>query len=1242
MVVYTTGVEGGTAVPRLEIRELMLPENKDLRNMYILGLKNMQAKPANDPSSWYQISGIHGLPDQAWDDFGPEPGSRQGPGYSVPRSDCFPTWNRAYVALFEQILFENVREVAQTMEEPLKTIYTNHLPTFRAPYFDPALPGPPPRIIFASEKIVVPSVPDGTLQLISNPLLKYDFPKDHATPSADLVPGEHNDMSATTHRYPALSAPDRAQAVRTKLESLATGLPARLRDMFEVANFVTFASIPPAPAPPRSAWAQPPIGRPNTHKSLENIHDSVREDIGGGGHMSYDQVAAFDPIFWLHRCNIERLFAMWQAVHPDQYIVNGLDTPLNPFRKSAGGVFTSGDIREHTTFRSTYSELAAASLVPAGERAEHVHAAIQCLYGPYVQSREVVAEESDPRAAARKAKGAAGDAQAAAREAQAAARGADAEAREVEAAAQVTGGATAEELAATTRAALVAEAEARVAEAKARLAEAKERGEEAKARVEEAKARLAEGKAQAEATNAGEKANEAAKKAADAAKKAQEALNKAEEAVEKPAGTAAREAEAAAQEAKTAAQEAETAAGAAETAARVTEAATRLAKAKEQIEKTKALEPTSGKQDDGPATRAAKAAEGAAQAAAKAARMADRAPDRGAEVREAVARAADAAAQAADAAAKAAEEAAKAVEEEAELRKVARESTGEGRGNVPTRLAKAKYRVAAQKARVAGSKALIAEYRAEEARAIAVGDEGRAKAAGDAARSEEERAREADKKARQAEQELRLPKADMLLWKADNRVEQAKKRVEEETVIPVAEEALRLAKRELRLAELIQKVARARVRAVERGLRAQSRGSLGRNVAGAGRMVEDAADKVQRAGEDGTRTVEELEEAAELVVRAIDAVHWAEAILEDLFTPLGLPEELGERFQKATLDFILVSMLKLILRLARLRAKLASDKAQGKPLDHGTNNAARKLKKDLDELEEKLLEKRNTIDRLRQRAEREAADREKAEQAKADREKAESNVDTSRSLTSAWGASVNLSISSTGDFPNKLFTPFAGDLSTLLDMKNLDHQWLLPNPKSGPSISNTLHYKYQADIRVPRDALKGPLSVCFFVGHDPKVEHEPIDEEYLAGSFDIDTTSRRGEREGDAANDTTITGSIPLNLALGKYLKGEELKSLKPDHVSDFLRDRLSWRIRLPGGSTMGGKDGPVPNLKVGVSYVVAGVPDSDRELPEYGEPENLYDVTGGRTYGISEDDELLQLAAAIDSLDSEIVCREY
>ena len=36
--------------------------------------------------------------------------------------------------------------------------------------------------------------------------------------------------------------------------------------------------------------------------------------------MTYLDYSAFDPIFWLHHCMIDRIFAMWQVIYNASYV----------------------------------------------------------------------------------------------------------------------------------------------------------------------------------------------------------------------------------------------------------------------------------------------------------------------------------------------------------------------------------------------------------------------------------------------------------------------------------------------------------------------------------------------------------------------------------------------------------------------------------------------------------------------------------------------------------------------------------------------------------------------------------------------------------------------------------------------------------------------------------------------------------------------------------------------------------
>lgn len=82
------------------------PEIRDMRkdrytwDLYILALSLLQYVNQDHPLSWYQITGIHGVPFRSWNGVGPVSGAEQS-GYCTHSSVLFPTWHRPYLALYE-------------------------------------------------------------------------------------------------------------------------------------------------------------------------------------------------------------------------------------------------------------------------------------------------------------------------------------------------------------------------------------------------------------------------------------------------------------------------------------------------------------------------------------------------------------------------------------------------------------------------------------------------------------------------------------------------------------------------------------------------------------------------------------------------------------------------------------------------------------------------------------------------------------------------------------------------------------------------------------------------------------------------------------------------------------------------------------------------------------------------------------------------------------------------------------
>lgn len=69
-------------------------------------------------------------------------------------------------------------------------------------------------------------------------------------------------------------------------------------------------------------------------RSIESWHDNIHNLIGTGknytGHMGDPSIAAFDPLFWLHHNNIERLFCVYQVLYPDKFVSPGKRQDQNP------------------------------------------------------------------------------------------------------------------------------------------------------------------------------------------------------------------------------------------------------------------------------------------------------------------------------------------------------------------------------------------------------------------------------------------------------------------------------------------------------------------------------------------------------------------------------------------------------------------------------------------------------------------------------------------------------------------------------------------------------------------------------------------------------------------------------------------------------------------------------------------------------------------------------------------------
>lgn len=163
-----------TVPPRLEIRKLR--ENNAQWSLFLLALNDFYYnKGPSDKLSYYRVAGIHGRPFEPWDDVPFIEG--QSGGYCPHASTLFPTWHRPYLALYEQIIYDTVQQIAATRFKG-NVEYAQAAATFRIPYWDWAAPAPTgksvlPDTVSGSPWIQI-STPTGK-EVISNSLYRFHF-----------------------------------------------------------------------------------------------------------------------------------------------------------------------------------------------------------------------------------------------------------------------------------------------------------------------------------------------------------------------------------------------------------------------------------------------------------------------------------------------------------------------------------------------------------------------------------------------------------------------------------------------------------------------------------------------------------------------------------------------------------------------------------------------------------------------------------------------------------------------------------------------------------------------------------------------------------------------------------------------------------------------------------------------------------------------------------------------------------
>ena len=295
-------------------------------------------------------------------------------GYCTHASTLFPNWHRAYNALYEQMIWNYTQQIAATYPTSVRATYQEAANRFRVPYWDWALGGTDAQmpVILRQSQLDVTS-PTGR-KTVRNPHVAYRFnpPIGEPTfkpPFANQLYTYRDDAAQT-----ALAA--NAENIRERVYLLLT----------QQSSYTRFSStlVPP--------------GDPGYNdNSLEDIHNIIHGSIGG--FMRILQYSAFDPVFWLHHTNLDRLYEIWQAIWPynskmtplnnklgtytrQPNTIEDVNSPLTPFKnEDTGTFFTSADSNWTCRFGYTVPEVLDWNYSRAGLRTQ-VLAKVKALYDP--------------------------------------------------------------------------------------------------------------------------------------------------------------------------------------------------------------------------------------------------------------------------------------------------------------------------------------------------------------------------------------------------------------------------------------------------------------------------------------------------------------------------------------------------------------------------------------------------------------------------------------------------------------------------------------------------------------------------------------------------------------------------------------------------------------------------------------------------------------------------------------------
>ncbi|KAL8870337.1 MAG: hypothetical protein Q9174_003596, partial [Haloplaca sp. 1 TL-2023] len=302
----------------------------------------------------------------------------------------------------QEIVWYNAQQVAEAYPPARQAEYKAAAWSLRIPYWDWSIsPTMPPEV---SQPMIHINTPEGSRE-VQNPLYNYTFnplPSEADFPAiGPPVQGRRLGAFLSTVRYPDSAGRSQPDLVNRQLRANGPSFHTLVYQLItQQPNYGPFSN---------QGYVDTRGGRYN---SIENMHNGIHMFVGNGGHMSNIPYSSFDPIFWLHHANVDRLFALWQAVYPSSRMVpqvnavgtlttdpgtlEDINSPLTPFHSDENGTFwTSATAWSTRRFGYAYPEIIDWG-VTRSQLASNVKSRLNALYNPTnrISTRSILSDTS--------------------------------------------------------------------------------------------------------------------------------------------------------------------------------------------------------------------------------------------------------------------------------------------------------------------------------------------------------------------------------------------------------------------------------------------------------------------------------------------------------------------------------------------------------------------------------------------------------------------------------------------------------------------------------------------------------------------------------------------------------------------------------------------------------------------------------------------------------------------------------